>query len=123
MPFAALLPIAKGAFAIGKKLFAGIRARKEKKAAKKAAKATAAQNSLAEFNKMVEAKGLDFGGSTSISSSGNLLQKFLSTKNDDGGVAGPAVSGGGGLDFKSPPVLIGLLLLAFVLLKAMKIIK
>ena len=114
-----LLAIAGSAVKIGKKIFGFFKARKEKKAAKKQAKADMAKNNLAKYNEQAAALGLNFGGATPITEGAAVLDEFLKNK----AAPGEAPAASGGFDFKSPPVLIGIVVLCFVLLKAMKIIK
>ncbi len=117
-----LLAIASGAVKVGQKIFGFFKKNKEKKAAKKQAKADQAKLNLASYNEKAKALGLDFGGATTITQGAAVLQNFMKEKE-----AVPETqtiqSGGGGFDLKSPPVLIGLLVLVVILLKALKIIK
>lgn len=62
-----LLAVAQGAFNIGKKIFGGIKARQEKKKAKRAAKQLAKDSALAE---LAEKFGI---GSSAVSAAGNSL--------------------------------------------------
>src|SRR5688572_17329788 len=69
-----LLAIATGAINIGKKLFGGIKARQQKKKAKRAAKQAKKDAAIAGFESTLAGAA----GATTITESGNLLAGFKS---------------------------------------------
>jgi len=126
----ALGAVAQGAFRLGQKLFQGIKTRKDKKQAKRAAKTAAENLRISELGEFFKGKGVT-AGSTTITSSGNILAKALgqpsalpvkvgSPSGVDPNLGAPNLSRGENM---SPAVLVGIAVGGFVLLKALKIIK
>lgn len=119
-----ILAIASGAIKVGQKLFAGIRNRKAKKAAKKQAKADASAAGVAALDAKLASLG--FGqqdtGATPITQSGNTLAMLLGQKEDEQPDS-IAVEVDKFAFLKSPIGMVAAGFALFLIAKALKIIK
>lgn len=120
-----LLAIASGAVKVGQKIFGFFKKNKEKKAAKKQAKADQAKMNLATYNEKAAALGLNFGGATTITEGAAVLQNFMKEKEQQAGPDIPTPGGAGNVWYENlSPIAIGVLaLVAYLVLKGMKILK
>lgn len=124
-----LLAIASGALKVGKKLFGGIKARRQKKKDKQAAKNEKIDAKLAAAEAQLNSLGIGTGAST-VSQAGNSLALFkdLKAEEREDGFAGSFAGDVRGEGGQRPPMPEyvkwgGIALGALVLLKVLKIIK
>ena len=104
--------IANGALKIGKKIYTGIKERKEKKVEKKAEQLLKAQQDAANIGLKLEGTGL-------ISGSGNIINQIKGLINPSSGAV--AVANQNAPQGKNPIVyIVGGLIAIFVLLKMIK---